>query len=508
LTSPELIPDRKVLNLRFIRKWTFLPYLLISFVLVLVYLPGVLSISTWSDDYSVLISNSETTKIDTFKFIVSDGRPLYAALTFVSSTFTSNESSLVLLRLLGLVGLVLAANLSLWVLNTRKINLLWIAAGATLIGFLQPTFQMYVHWASTWPYVFSICAGLFAWILARKRGKLRFFIAILLLVFSFSIYQISAFFFFAPLAVSAVLIETRWGHLLRDLFRGLVLVVVAGILYRLLAQLFLSFLDLAANDKVSVPGLLELPSQILWFVNRHLVLATQPFLVVRPNAVTLVLVALPILLSIGFWIWLQARRLQESPWVRITVIGLVVAVSGSPLLLAGKFVEHRYLSGLAWGVAALFVVSLSGWISCIPKKNLRSPALITVLLGLTLLGGLVINHRYAYLIKVPYDLRAEWVKESLAKCTPEQLDLGILVRETTQPWPKRDMIGSFSEVSDLAQPWVLRGAVTLELQKQVMGSLPIFWLREESSGEAVGCEIRISEFQDLLIVDSGLRNAF
>jgi hypothetical protein len=479
-----------------------------SSALILVYLPGVMSTSAWSDDYSVLFSDSETARVGTFEFIVSDGRPLYAALTYISSGFTLNESSLILLRLLGLGGLILAANLSLRVLNARNRSLLWIASGATLIGFLQPTFQMYVHWATTSPYAFSICASLFAWLLARRRGKLRFFFAILLLIISFSIYQISAVFFFAPLAVAAVLTETRLSQLLRDLFRGLILVVVAGILYRILVQLILSFLDLTANDKVSPPGLLELPAQILWFINRHLVLAAQPFLVVRPNAVTLALVTLPVLLATVSWIWLQARRLQESPWVRVLVVGLVIAVSGSPLLLAGKFVEHRYLSGLAWGVAALFVVSLSGWISLIRNKNLRVSMLVTLILGLTLLGGLLVNHRFDYLIKAPYDLRAQWVKQSIAKCTPEQLDLGITVRETTQPWPKRDMIGSYSEVSDLAQSWVLREAVTLELESEVMGSPPIFWQSDDNSYETNGCELRISDFQEMLKSEPSFQRTF
>jgi len=50
--------------------------------------------------------------------------------------------------------------------------------------------------------------------------------------------------------------------------------------------------------------------------------------------------------------------------------------------------------------------------------------------------------------------------------------------------------------------------VTLEVESQVMGSPPIFWQSDDNSYETNGCELRISDFQEMLKSEPSFQRTF
>lgn len=452
-----------------------------------VFVPGALRDVAWSDDFFVLLS--EQSNIDSIiNLVVGDGRPLYALLLVISSESVSQTSHLLPLRLLGTAGLAIAAILCLRVLHIEQRRYRYGLSVLVALGFCLPTFQFYAHWSVAWPYSWAISLSVAGYLVIMRSNSIgAWSVAALLISLSFSIYQAAGPFFLATVGVLAVVAQPQVACLRRMFLRALLLLAAGLATYVIAAMLAIALLGRTLNSKVTPVGLSDIPGNVAWYFSRHVALAFQPFLVDRPSAATFLLVAVPLALLVAFTVGLQATRLHESVFERVLYVGLLVLASSSPLLLSARQVEHRFIPGLAWGVFCLAGCSLWYQIQLQHSRVVLRVTLALLILGGPLLAFWVAESNLHRLVTRPADVRDEWIASSLRDCPAKFPSVTVL--PALGQWPKWNKVGSFSEVSDLAQPWVVQNSVRHAL------------LNWRGSSQAVKVEVSRSQSSQRCLLD-------
>jgi len=433
------------------------PYAFAAAVPLVVFLPGAINDLAWSDDFFIFLSedsNSESIS----NLVVGDGRPLYALLLLISSDMMSRTSDLMALRLFGIVGLSVAAILSLRVLVPRHQKNSYAFAAIVGTGFCLPTFHFYAHWSVTWPYSWAIVFSVAGWLLVvNYKSPTAWILGTLLVALSFSIYQAAGPFYFATIAVSFAVLDPWLPHFRRVAVLSLSLLAAGLVTYVLVALSTIGALGMNLNSKVTPVGIGDLSGNIVWFFTRHVVLAFQPFLVDRPGAVSLLLVALPLVLIILLFAILPTYTSHQLALSRLLYIGVFLVASSSPLLLSARQVEHRFIPGLAWGVFCLACVCMWNLVRMRGGLVLSRVFLVLLVVGGPLIASRITESNIQQLVVKPGVVRHQWVTSSLRECPSDSPVVVVLPEQG--PWPKREKVGSFSEVSDMAQPWVVENAV-------------------------------------------------
>jgi len=432
--------------------------LLASLYLVLVYIFGVLNFGAWSDDFWSLVDPHAH-----FLHAVKDGRPVYGwAIELLFSVFTSVES-LKYIRLFGLVGLVLLSDAVIRYLLDKKLPNQVVVA--SLIAFTLPSFQFSVHWATGfcigWT-GFLALQGLILW----ERTGLKFkFLGLMLFSVSLLFYPSLSFFIFAIVFVDLYLSSLSLTTIYHRAKTVLAMLILGGLLSATVSRVVLMFLDLEYNPRVEVISLSQLPGKLVWFFTRPILLSYRPFLIDSPSTLIIGVQFLIFSLALFLLIFLKLRELRKV-FFFLGFFNLNLIVGLFPFLLSTQNqIEIKFLSSNTWLVTFLFVNLIFSAIASFFRHRERIGRLVIAVISIAFLafGGYTVNDRYINFIQPIQKVSRDFILGEIQNCTAAELELGVEIVPRVSPWPNRNLLGVYSQVTDLASEWVPIGAVTMIL---------------------------------------------
>ena len=241
---------------------------------------------------------------------------------------------------------------------------------------------------------------------------------------------------------------------------------------------------LAFNDRVAIISTTDLPSQIFWFLSTPVVLAFRGFSIASPGFLSALLGLLVVNSLILIGLYLRQRSLHSAAisWIMLFVFTTLSLV---PLFFPNQQqIDMRYVTTGSWLVAYILISSIFQIFASFDvgryliKKELLAITLITVLF-------LSINTRYFTVIRPIYLGTSSFIYSTLESCNQSQIRKGVYVIPRAGDWPNKEYIGMFSQVSDLASPWVPLNAVRVGLDEFLVlknSNVPVYFGDKNSPG--------------------------
>jgi hypothetical protein len=274
--------------------YSFKVQLSVSFFLFITFILGTVSNSAWSDDYSAFHEPYEVRL-----HAIKDGRPLYGlAIQYLYQTI-STVDELKLIRLLGLIGIVLANLIVVRQLQSKSLKL----AGpiASTLAFTIPSFQLSAHWAIGFSFSWSTFFALIGLLHLQHKQRFRIFAGVLLFIISLLVYPLNTFFIFSFLFALAIVSKASIGEYISQFYRASSFLALGVLISTLLCWFYLKVESTPTNPRVAFVTLEELPEKVVWFVSRPLVLSFMPFQIVSPTLTHILVSVLPITLVVFFF---------------------------------------------------------------------------------------------------------------------------------------------------------------------------------------------------------------
>jgi len=463
------------------------------------YTPGVFKESFWSDDYPALMDTQST--VD---HILKDARPMGAAIFSLSFSLLKDPSNAWVLRCLALLALLLIfLFISKRINNSKHPN---IGTFSIAIAFCLPSFQMYIHWTTTWPILWASLAGLYAFHFWSSKLISRKILAVFLLVLALTTYPPAALFFFSIIAVVNVFNETKGYRFFAEAIQGVVLLLISGLMSILTVFLIMNTANISSNRRVGLVTLSEIPAKINWLISRPLVIGLRPFMIDSPTAKIALITALPVLLILFFGLKRQSRQLGESIFYRGFWVAIPLLMTLIPIVITSdNQIEFRLLPGYSWGIAALasyfLLVMIGSWLEPLRMNaELKRVAFLFVPAVLSLIGVLSINSHYADLFGGPYQKKNAFLNAKISSCLNSGSIKSVLILPPKEPFPSLQRLGVFSMSTDLASGWVPKPNVEL-LLKQRKIYVPVVYLEVRPAfkeATTTECVIDLEEFRKLL----------
>ena len=463
------------------------------------YAPGVLKESFWSDDYPALMDTS-----DVVDHILKDARPTGAALFSASFSMLDEPAHAWILRSLALIALLLIFLFISKRVNNSRYGSIGIFSIA--IAFCLPSFQMYVHWTSTWFFLWATLASLYAFHFWSSKLISRKIFAVFLLVIALTTYPPVALFFFSAIAVINTLNESKISKFFSDVVQGLMLLVISGLVSILTVIVTLQFAGVSTNKRVSVITLSEIPEKIIWLLSRPLVVGLRPFMIDSPTPKIALITALPVILILIIGIKRQSLHLGESIFYRGFWVAFPMVLTLIPIMITSdNQIEFRVLPGYSWGIAALatffLLISIDLLLRLlIENAKVRGFTLLIVPAVLSLVAVLTINSHYTDLFGGPYQKKNAFLNTSISSCLKNGTIKSVLVIAPKLPFPSFQRLGVFSMSTDLASEWVPKPNVELLLRQRGISAPVAYSTTRPLVGGATEtkCIIDLEEFRKLL----------
>ena len=432
-----------------------------SVYLVLVYGFGVLKAGAWSDDFWSLIDPHSH-----FLHATQDGRPVYGwAIEYLFSIFNTIEE-LKFIRLFGLIGLLLLSDAVLRFLFEKKLSYQVIAV--SLVAFTLPSFQFSAHWAvafaMSWTGFLAV-QGLIYWEKPEYRTKI---FGLLLFSSSLLIYPLMSFFVFSIAFLDLYFAAPRFSLFLHRLKSFSFILFFSALFSFGLSRGLLSLLDLNYNSRVQIITISLIPEKIVWFITHPLALSYRPFFIDSPSNS---MFAMQIVVSVLFLVALIFIRLRKFKDVAsfFILLNLNLILGITPLLFVTQNqIDVRFLSANTWLVVFLYINLIFSLLSTIFKTNpeIGRAAIASITSIVFIFGAWSVNDRYLNFIGPIQESSREFISGELETCSFASLKLGVEVVPRNSPWPSRNLLGMYSQVSDLASDWVPIGAVTMLLHER------------------------------------------
>lgn len=257
--------------------------------------------------------------------------------------------------------------------------------------------------------------------------------------------------------------------------------------------LLLNFRNLSFNDRVAIISFSELPSQLIWFFTKPVVLTFRGYSIESPSSLGAFvgLILINSLILLGFYLKLKSLTDSIFTWL---LLFLFTSFSMAPLFFPDQQqIDMRYVTTGSWLIAYISISSIFEIFSSLRvgrfliKSNLLTISLILVLF-------ISINSRYFTVIRPIYVRTSSFVNLELQACDQSQIRRGIYVIPRTTEWPNYKYIGMLSQVSDLASPWVPLNAVKVrvnDIPELKNSKISISW----GDRNSLGCLVDLNQFQ-------------
>lgn len=421
--------------------------------------------SFWSDDYNSLINRNEVVDL-----LLSDARPAQAIATIFGFSLISGPGDAWILR-----GLALAAMIILFLLIAKRIDKSRqrsFGIFSIAISFCLPSFQMYIHWAQAWSFLWAALASVLAfrfWATGMVPKKI---LGILLLVFALTNYPPTALFYFSTIAVINVLNRSSTSKIIKETIQGLYLLVISIVVSLMVVATTLRLAQVHPTGRVRLISIDEMPEKILWLLTRPITIGLRPFMIDSPAPWFALVTAIPSLVIIFFGIKAQAQPSNKSTVLRGFSIVFLLVLTLLPLMVSPENqIEFRMISGYSWGITSLVVYFILTMIDewFVTANNVsRLRVIIPLIMPITLsfVCILTVNTHYFELFNNSYRQKTTFLEMKISKCfnTSGVKEVSILPPKLS--FPSVNRLGIFSMSTDLYSGWVAKPNVELILQQR------------------------------------------
>lgn len=428
--------------------------LIAALYLFMVYAFGVFSKSAWSDDYSAILDPGAVGL-----HAIKDGRLVHGwSIDLLFSHFNSIQS-LVFIRLVGLIGLILLNDLLLRKFLGAQSSIAIVVAST--IAFTLPSFQFSAHWAGAFGFSWTAYFAVLGFTLFNENSGFKKFLGTLTFVLSLFIYPLMSFFIFPYIYALWIIQGDSKKLLLRDFMVTLFLFIAGTAISFTLTALYLNVKDLTFNARVALVAIDDIPSKIVFFFTRPFALTYRPFLIDSPTTWKLLVT---LFISTGFLLFLFWKKWKVFSTVvtHFLVINLFFTAGLLPLLVTSdNQIDMRLVGANTWlycFTSIFMFIKLQATIRVGSKFFKNRSQVITIGL-LMLVGFSTINSNFWYQYHEPFQYKQNFFKSQFSSCTEPQIKSGVLIMQRTIPWPHQDLIGAYSQLTDLESEWVPISAV-------------------------------------------------
>jgi len=420
-------------------------------VLVLAYGTGVVKDVAISDDYG--FRNRADGMLNVLR---ADGRFVASALLELVYIFFGVENVLPVLRFVSFLGVLTSALLTgLWIESLSKSN---SAHKASTLSFLIPGFMVYAQVAYGFALSLGLLLSVIGGILLSKESLVSWFWGSIFILLAFASYQPAAV-FCANLFFLNYVFNLSNKEAPKNLIRQLSVVAFVGLSYLAFIGPMFQITQTVKKDRFRIIDPNEMSEKLEWFVTRPLVLLHLPFTLRSPSILEIALFVTPTIISIWLFVQMFSGSLINKVSIRIyTALWICQIYALSPLLVTTENqIELRFLAPAQWlssfilvwlilekGKSVLIKVR---FFSIDMSSRVLSQALVLLICSVFVVSA---NYRYFNLIATPYERKISFLKYELSQCADKKL---ILIVERSS-WPSRNLLGVWSQVSDLQSEWV------------------------------------------------------
>ena len=416
--------------------------------------------SAWSDDYELL---TKRIGVGGYQRNLAEGRPL-AVLVQAPISLMSSTQQLVILRLLGVGGLLILYCVILRVLPQRTTAGLQMGQGIVLAtSILIPSLQISTYFATAWFACFAYAISVLCWLAWSNRAwKYKLAALVSLGILGTAVAQ--AVFF--PLAICALLLALS-PRKTSDGFRVIaftaMLVIGSALISLLVGFAFRLITDTPSGSRIGLIQPAEVPEKVIWFITRPITTSLRPFLTDRPSMSAAALTAVPIALLLVLITAALARRAQVSPIGNIVLVSIGIVGSGSYLLAWSlNQIEYRLIPGMTFSVLAIILVG--AWLLLVDtrtensrpspvRRNLMKVSAGLLLIAIPILAVWTSVRSTEELIVIPYANKTMLITSALGRCKPD-LTRRIVLSIPDSGFPRKPRIGDFSMATDLQFEWM------------------------------------------------------
>jgi len=384
-------------------------------VLLLCYVPVLVTPYAFSDDYALLTTSIRGEMASEWAMKTSQGRPTHALLLNLFFP-KSNVGELCYLRLLGVVGIIFLA----WNLYRTLVRVGWssnLSFALAVIVCTLPPFQVYASWAVTVFFPFAALASGEALSLAERafherRPSCKWGLvvgAVLLLLLALTIFQPAAMFFWVFAAITLFKPEASLSYVLRRFlwytaigFTGLLL---GFSVYKLGSAMYGHMIPPLRSHLTQ-----DIGEKALWFFRQPL---TNALNLLKLSPKRWLAMSVGVFITGGLILYLQGTTKERL--CKIMIALSLVPFSYLPnLVIAESWPAYRTLSALTSVIAVYAFFALWGY-GRVLGRSVTAPVL-TAGLGLAALtSSLLAAHNVTTYFALPQFLEIKWLRGYLAQ---------------------------------------------------------------------------------------------
>jgi len=469
-------------------------------VILLAFSPGVFMESFWSDDYKSLVNRDEVVDL-----LLSDARPAQAMATIFGFSLINGPGDAWILR-----GLALTALIFLFLLIAKQIDKSRqrsFGIFSIAISFCLPSFQMYIHWAQAWSFLWAALAGLLAFLFWATGTVPKKILGVLLLVFALTNYPPTALFYFSAIAVVNVINRSNTSKIIKETIQGVFLLVISAVVSMIVVATSLRFSQVHPTGRVRLISFHEIPDKIFWVLTRPITIGLRPFMIDSPVPWFALVTAIPALIIIFFGIKAQAQFSNKSTILRGFAIASLLILTLLPVIVTPENqIEFRIISGYCWGITSLvihFILTMidQHFVTANIKSRFRVIIPLIIPITLSLMCIFTVNTHYFELFNNSYRQKTTFLETKISKCFNTSGVKEVFILPPKLPFPSVNRLGIFSMSTDLYSGWVAKPNVELILQQR--GSRAIVQYLDirpvELDFTRRICIIDLEEFRQILI---------
>ncbi len=448
-------------------------------ILILAYGQGVLRESAWSDDYAALANKEGMQNLQ-----LVDGRTLAALIIPQSFELVGEPSKLWILRCLALLGLIL-----LYFQTTSQIKKEKKSRSTQIIiaiAFCTPGFQMYVHWAQTWSYLWASVLGVIGFEYWKKQSRFHNLLGVLFLAVSILIYPPAALFYFSLMLVSGIINENPTKILAIQLVQGIKFLFVSGIVSLVVIAISLHIYGVDRTERLRLVSTSEILEKLTWFITRPIVTGLRPFLIDSPEPYLAAVSILPVIAILFFGIKSQTRMLNERNAPRILIFFLMASAPLIPILISPENqIEFRLIVCFGWAIALLSLhfatTAISDFLNSRKWLHFKGEYLRGLLISIIVFLAIFdVNQRYNELFKDSYQRKNLFLNAAVSDCTKDFSIQRVRLIAPKEKFPLKNNLGVYSMQTDLYGPWVSIPNMKVILQEMKINA-PILYVEERET---------------------------
>lgn len=454
---------------------------------------GTISRTILSDDYAFIYSSKEFAEL-----AMKDGRPVSYLLINLTA-LVPKECVLLILRIVGTSTLIITAVfVSSHVKRTSRVSRFWPFA---VMSFCIPAFQIYAQAAYAFPLSIALLLSTIAGLLILRNTKIHRVAGIVLLVAALATYQMSAL-FLLNLFLVTLIGEDKVSVGIRRFAKNLCLLFCGIVIYFLVVFVLQNVTRLDYKARFSTVTLMDLPEKTLWFITRPLTLSFMPLTLRSPSVLEVILLG-----GTAFLLVSQFLRNLGEDLVRRDKAFIFVAyfasqiVSLSPLFISrDNQIEPRMLIVNNWMNSFLLLSQsylwLRRWLFKLNISWLKNGISVNLLITFVIATILIINSNYRFVeyIYKPYNRKVEFLEKAIESCAIRE-KISIIKRESS--WPTRDLLGVWSQKTDLSSDWVPVPAVAIQMSRNSLKGIELQEAYEtDDNALSKNCLINLQDYRE------------